>query len=299
MKLFIEKSLLFGLCIITFTTLLTFTVPTNTNAYLYAYNNKCKLLESTPSPRIIFVGGSNLAFGLDCKRIKDSLHVNVVNAGLHGGIGLKYMVDDIALYIRKGDIVVFAPEYSHFYSNMAGDPETISEIMSVSDFQKAEMLNTAQWLNVIKGIPAELGTRIILQKKSPRVYKASNFNEYGDEVKHWSLPSAPIEKPTKWKNDFNTTMSRYFIDRLKELQTRCKIIVIPPAYMKTSYDFHKKEIQEVASFLEQEGFPFAVSTQECAFPNDCAYDSEYHMNKKGVDHRTIILIECLRKRMKM
>ena len=61
------------------------------DGYLQAYNKKCQLLEDTPSPRIIFVGGSNLAFGLDSQRIKDSLNINVINYGLHAGIGLKYM----------------------------------------------------------------------------------------------------------------------------------------------------------------------------------------------------------------
>lgn len=62
------------------------------DGYLQAYNKKCQLLEDTPSPRIIFVGGSNLAFGLDSQRIKDSLNINVINYGLHAGIGLKYMM---------------------------------------------------------------------------------------------------------------------------------------------------------------------------------------------------------------
>lgn len=80
-------------------------------------------------PRIIFVGGSNLAFGLDSQRIKDSLNINVINYGLHAGIGLKYMVDDISTYARKGDIIVFAPEYSHFYSGLAyGESITIAPL---------------------------------------------------------------------------------------------------------------------------------------------------------------------------
>lgn len=71
------------------------------DGYLQAYNKKCQLLEDTPSPRIIFVGGSNLAFGLDSQRIKDSLNINVINYGLHAGIGLKYMIDDISTMQEK------------------------------------------------------------------------------------------------------------------------------------------------------------------------------------------------------
>lgn len=296
MKQFIEKSFFFGFCVVAILALLAFTVPVKSDSYLCAYNAKCRLLEKTSSPRIIFVGGSNVAFGLDCKRMKDSLHVNVVNTGLHAGIGLKYMVDDIALYARKGDIIVFAPEYAHFYgSTMAGGPETIAGLMSVTGFKKAGLLNTAQWINVIKGLPSDVGTRIMPQKKSPRVYKASNFNEYGDEVKHWSLPNVPVGKPTRMKEAMNVTMSKYFVDRLRDMQMQCQVIVIPPAYRQTAYDFHNKEVQEVAAFLEHEGIPFAVSTQKCVLPDDCAYDSDYHINKKGVDRRTAMIIKLLKK----
>ena len=71
------------------------------DGYLQAYNKKCQLLEDAPAPRIIFVGGSNLAFGLDSQRIKDSLNINVINYGLHAGIGLKYMIDDISTYAKE------------------------------------------------------------------------------------------------------------------------------------------------------------------------------------------------------
>lgn len=296
MRLFIKKTILFGFCIVAIFTLLVFIIPINPDAYLCAYKNKCRLLESTPSPRIIFVGGSNLAFGLDSKRIKDSLHVNVVNTGLQADIGLKFMVDDISLYARKGDIVVLAPEYDIFYGDMmAGVPVSISEIMFITNFKKAGMLNTAQWINVISGIPAELICRIEQQKAGPRAYRASNFNEFGDEVHHWHMPSIPVAKPTPPQEKFNVAMGRYIIGRLKELQKRCKVIVIPTAYRQTAFDIWGKQVKEVAAFLDKEGFPFAISPQECVFPDGQAFDSDFHMDKQGVDRRTTMIIKCLQK----
>lgn len=108
MKKFINNILLIAGILITLILAITM-LPMEQDGYLQAYNKKCQLLEDTPSPRIIFVGGSNLAFGLDSQRIKDSLNINVINYGLHAGIGLKYMIDDISTYARKGDIIVFAP----------------------------------------------------------------------------------------------------------------------------------------------------------------------------------------------
>src|SRR5512133_2221049 len=42
-----------------------------------------KLLENTPSPRIILVGGSNVSFGLDAELMQRTLGVPVINDGLH------------------------------------------------------------------------------------------------------------------------------------------------------------------------------------------------------------------------
>ncbi len=297
MKLFIRKALLFGFSVVAVIALLVLVVPANTDAYLYAYENKCKLLEETPSPRIIFIGGSNLAFGLDSKRIKDSLHVNVVNAGLHAGIGMKYMVDDIALYAREGDVLIFAPEYAHFYGDgMNGEPLTLSGLMAIDGFGKTDLLNTAQWINVICGVPSDLFTRIVPQKDSPYIYKASNFNEYGDEVEHWQLPNRAVH-PERINKEFNNTMSRYFTDKLKEIETRnkAKVIVIPPVCIQTYYDANRQNAQRVSDFLQQEGFPFAIGIEECVMHDDCAYDTPYHVNKKGVDRRTETIIKFLKK----
>ena len=112
------------------------------DGYLQAYNKKCQLLEDTPSPRIIFVGGSNLAFGLDSQRIKDSLNINVINYGLHAGIGLKYMIDDISTYARKGDIIVFAPEYEHFYTIAYGESVTLTPLMAPTGYKAMDNSNS-------------------------------------------------------------------------------------------------------------------------------------------------------------
>jgi hypothetical protein len=60
------------------------------------------------------LGGSNVAFGFDSELIKKSLGRPVVNMGLHGGLGLRYSLNESQPYIRKGDIVIVAPEYAQF-----------------------------------------------------------------------------------------------------------------------------------------------------------------------------------------
>ena len=80
---------------------------------------KDSLLTNVKSPRIIFVGGSNLVFGLNSQIVKDSLKMNPINAGLAASIGLIYMMDDVLPYIRPGDVVVLAPEYQNYFGSFA------------------------------------------------------------------------------------------------------------------------------------------------------------------------------------
>ena len=152
MKKFINNILLIAGILITLILAITM-LPMEQDGYLQAYNKKCQLLEDTPSPRIIFVGGSNLAFGLDSQRIKDSLNINVINYGLHAGIGLKYMIDDISTYATKGDIIVFAPEYEHFYTIAYGESVTVTPLLAVTHCEKINLLDIRQWTILIAGIP--------------------------------------------------------------------------------------------------------------------------------------------------
>lgn len=269
-------------------------VPVKQNNYLLAYKQKCELLDTVSSPRIIFVGGSNLAFGLDSKRIQDSLHINVINYGLHASMGLKYMLDDVASYARKGDIVVFAPEWSEFYVSMYGAGEVLAFIPRVGGWNKLHLFNRQQIISFVKAIPSYLQQNLSPQIITPKTYLASNFNQYGDEVKHWTLENKYISHPGPMKAKFNHSFGQYFITELKKLQQRCSVYMLPPAFCETLLTACQPQIKEVSLFLAKKGFPFLTSPEKFAFPEDDMYDTDYHLNKEGVDQRTTLVIKILK-----
>ena len=73
MKRFLRRFALLLLLFVTLHLVLVFVIPADRNQYLNAYNRKQQLLDEVPSPRIIFMGGSNTAFGLDSQMVMDSL----------------------------------------------------------------------------------------------------------------------------------------------------------------------------------------------------------------------------------
>ena len=90
MKKFILKLTAFAIIPLGIYLYFAFFVPVPGNLYFEAYSQKDKLLKETPSPRIVFVGGSSLAFALDSKRISDSIGLPVINTALHAGMGMKF-----------------------------------------------------------------------------------------------------------------------------------------------------------------------------------------------------------------
>jgi len=81
--------------------------------YRAAAIDKQRLLRETPSPRIVLVGGSSLAFGIDSPTIERELQpgCRVINMGLHAGLGLDFILNEAADGVRQGDVVLLSPGY--------------------------------------------------------------------------------------------------------------------------------------------------------------------------------------------
>lgn len=263
------------------------------NNYLQAYTLKCQLLEETPGPRLIFVGGSNLAFGIDSKRIADSLGVNVINAGLHAGVGIKFMLDDVAEYVREGDVVVIAPEYQHFYQSI--DPQTLAIVQSIAGWEKMRLLDMSQVKEILRGLPAVVYHRPD-KAEYYEYYNLQSFNEWGDVSRHWmdSTCIKPIPVTTAIEAPFDENVSRHFITKLGEIKQSATVCVIPPVCRQSAFDAMGKAPSEVEHFLLENGIPFIVHPQEHVLDNNYALDTDYHMNARGVEMFTTMVIDELR-----
>ncbi len=103
----------------------------NKTGYLAASVDKHHLLVQQPSPRIVFVGGSNLAFGLDSLAIERSLGYHPINMGLHLALGLDFMLAEIEAFLKPDDVVLISLEYEHFVDLYTEDGGTLfTEIQS-------------------------------------------------------------------------------------------------------------------------------------------------------------------------
>src|SRR3989344_2918469 len=123
-------------------------LPTNPSRYFAEHIDKRKLIVSTPSPRIILLGGSNLAYSIDSELIEKKTGYNVVNFGIGGGMGMRMMISDLKQYLKNNDIVVLSPEYIHYTIMLDGSGPDLIGFISADPI----ILKNVTSLNQLKNI---------------------------------------------------------------------------------------------------------------------------------------------------
>ena len=307
-KRFIIKVLTFVAIIIGVNALLLWGVPKDKNAYLNEYNHKIVLLETMPQPRIIFLGGSNIAFGIDSRTISDSLHYHAINMGLHGGIGMRYPVEDCLQYIQRGDVVVMQLEYGNFFNGGNGNHETFAAFMMATGWRNATRLNAAQWGNVLAGIPREAVRNALRVMRYPMrhtmdsrasetkfEYVKDGFNGFGDEVSHLDYPGEPCvpsnQAETREVDREVVAWLQKWIEKYE--QAGAIVLMVPPVNVESNLKATYND--NIARALEDIGHPYLVTPESMALNDSCYFNTGYHMNRDGVKQNTRHLIDLIRK----
>lgn len=305
---FILRFLLFVFAFIVLNSVLLFVIPKDNNDYLCEYSHKINLLETTSQPRMIFVGGSNIAFGIDSKAISDSLNINVVNFGLHGGIGIRIPLEDCLHYVHKGDIVVAQFEYGQFKGGY-GEQETLPDFMVATNWKYAQKLHVNQWNFIISGSPILAVKNLKRLLKYPLsgswnsseinakyAYVASGFNEYGDEVSHLNFPSEKIaisNKQTKANGAINIDFMKWLADIIHQYeQIGVEVIMLPPVCVKSYYN--NVYNANFAKELEKISHPYIVEPSYMVLDDSCYFNTGYHVNNNGVLQNTSHIIKVMR-----
>jgi len=75
---------------------------------------KERIAKETPSPKIIFVGGSSTLFDIDAERVSKELDVPSVNLGLHAGLPLSTLLAESKDAAKAGDVMVLTLEHPYY-----------------------------------------------------------------------------------------------------------------------------------------------------------------------------------------
>ena len=278
------------------------------NTIMGELNYKIERLASTPSPKIVFIGGSGCSHGIDSGMVEKAFGLPVVNMGLHAGLGLKYQLSSIDPYIRKGDFVIIVPEYGNF-TNCQGSEVLL---MVVSDIRPSDRgkLDRAQWIHLLQFMP-EYGRNKLFKiarnkikqafqnqpKKKAHDYGNYKYDERGDEINSHSETKPRDFKPynPKQRNQLkvNENDCAKRINQFVSAHKDTTVVVFPAALQDASFDCDATHIAAVADMLEKNGTPFVVPPERYRMLTAECWDTPYHLNALGIERRTRQLIEDL------
>ncbi len=272
--------------------------------FLAELENKHERLKTAEGEKIVLIGGSNLAFGIDSARLEQYVGMPVVNYGLYATIGTKAMLDLSRSHIGKGDIVVICPEtntqtYSLYYNAHSMWQALDCDLSMLPD---VGVSNFGKLLAALPEFAAEKWRFIRTNTKpSPSgIYSKASFNEYGDiaverpynEMPTKYDPSMPVSlTPDLLDEEFVRYLNAYADDCTRRGATVYFGFspINADAVMSTDGD----KAAFCAALSEQLTFPLLSNIDEYILDADYFYDTNFHLNSVGALQRTSLLADDL------
>ena len=269
-------------------------------------------LKNTQGNKIVMIGTSNIAFGVDSELIeeelaKDGKNYQVCNFGLYGAIGTKAMLDLSRDYIKEGDIVIFSPELNaqalslyfsgiEMWRGIDGHWEMLLDV--ASEDMKA----------MVGAYPTFLGEKMsYLQKEETvntgLVYSSASFNtrcdmknadrEYNVLLGGYDSNNLISLDGDLYGDEFCDYVNAYYED-VKKVGAKMYFSFCP-MNEKSIVDKSKEAVESFYSVISEKlDFPIISSPNTYIMESEWFYDSNFHVNEAGMTYRTIRLIEDLK-----
>ena len=296
MQKFVLRLFIFSILVSSFLFFLSFLRPENQTPsdYISAIIDKHTNLKRVKGHKIIFAGGSNLAFGINSKSIEDSLKVPVINLGLYGSLGMNFMINELKDCVQPGDIVFLSIEY---FLSKDGDYQLKKYVSSIYPPSRNYFTQNLylDFKNIFKTKQEEFKTFIDGYKEYP-AYSRKAFDEYGDAIAHLDMPSSTVlaGKVVLGYGEWDG------IELLNDFGKFCFKKNIPvyflyPNFPKTEYKINFQAINSLKKQIDNDlKIPVLNNPEDFVLADSCFYDTIYHLNKNGRKLRTERLIALLK-----
>jgi hypothetical protein len=296
------------------TVAISFGIPDDTD-YAKASILKHDKLASDKGKKIVLVGGSNLSYGVDSTVLKEATHCPVVNMGMNGYFGVRYMLEEVKPDLHEGDIVVIAWEYDSFYKSVDG---TSTDLLMVTKTNPAafRFLSTDQVLGVLGSYPYVAQQKLLrvgrdamdgitqLLGGEPRnndtawveaVEGYASFTPDGDLSGHigrtWDEEVSEGLDMSALPMDENVLpLMEAFV---KEMNARgVKVMVSWSPLADTFYEKHKAAVEQLsAQMMAIPEFRIVRPAHDYVFPISQHFDTVFHLNAEGRPIRSRMLAD--------
>ena len=289
--------------------------PVYEETFVGELSEKYERLNSIEGEKLVVVGGSSVAFGLNSAVLSREIGMPVVNFGLYANLGTKLMLDLSKSGIGEGDIIVLAPEMNDQTLSLYFNSETTLQALDGNfgmlksiDKENYESLVGASWGFAADKLAYTVSGRA---PENSGAYMKKWFNEYGDNVydrPYNEMSVTPKNITLDYKYDVEDgTVSEYeeFIDYVNEYVEFCTgrgatvYFSFPPMNEIALTDYNTEE--NISAFYDN-----LVSSLHCKVISNINdyimdegyfFDSEFHLNDAGVNIRTANIANDLKREL--
>lgn len=272
------------------------------------YVARCQSLTNLcDRPRLVLVGGSNLACGIDNLLLEKLLddRYQLVNLGFHAGLGIGVHFDMIFDKLRSGDVVVLAAEYTNFGDRWSGGLpavvfrcdvlgrnlflSTLYDRWSSADCDLYRQYALEKFRKITGGVQL-FSAPIESQADKPKIENAD-----ADIVEDSSSPTAAYVKASVWSaSPYN--ISQRSLRRLALLANEFKdrgvtFLISASAFDERYYALHPEVDDFYKLFTKIPNLIVISSPRDYAFPLREMDNTKWHVNRIGREKRTRRLSE--------
>lgn len=286
--------------------------------YPYEYlggmlNDKHKTAQNTPSPKVLWVGGSSGSFGINSDTLQKYLGMPVVNMSFIAPLGTYFLLNDALREVKKGDRIFVSTEYDIdkystpqvIYSAVDYYPEGtiyIEKDTTLKDFighrVKHKLSNVSKlfWNTITKN---EAAGASVNDKTS--VYFRSAFSPKGDIISHVNntpkqvdfalFPKAPIDYAEQIE-DLN-----HFVAEVRK--KGAEIYYVFPPLAESTYNYGKVAVESVEKQLKTKlDCEILGSAKDFVRKDSSFFDSFYHLKPATRDLNTQRIIALYKEKQK-
>jgi hypothetical protein len=311
-RVLFKKVVLFAIVELAVSLFIGLAIPPDQESFVAAIEDKKSLLVNTNAPRVIFAGGSSLAFGFDSASAEAQLKMPVINFGVHASLGLETYLNLIERYVQRGDIIVIVPEYSVF-NNGASSLYGSNDILA--DFVETDPTNI-QYLAKSKWVELPLIGFNMVERKTEReltlllvgsldgirgVYTRSSFNSYGDVIGHLDKSSLnPDDIPAKAVLQPGLALNANAFAMLEKfnqvIRSKGGVVIFdfPSVRMRNCENTGSERFNNLVLLLKTRTTIRVLSTPyDRCYPDNYFFDTAYHLNENGRLVRTQQMVSDL------